>query len=189
MPRFYTNLEEQETGLFQKVLEWDAPERQWSPKSRSWYVIYSLFFVSIIFIAALLQEYIFIVAVIAFSFLWFIQGSIPPQMTKHTITSIGVRAFNKLYTWDKIKHFWISQKSDTIFLNLEIEENDNKGFVKRIPLIISSVDNQKIFDLLINNIDYGDKDEISFNFLTPILTGKYFDISHFMVENEEDYSK
>lgn len=188
MPRFYTNLESDNPaeGIFRKLYEWEAPERQWFPKTRAWYVVYAFFFIFIIFIAALLQEYIFIVAIISFSFLWFIQGSIAPQTTLHIITSIGIRAFDQLYKWNDITHFWFSYKGDTLFLNLDIISEDTPNFNRRIPLIIKKGEDQKIFDLLLPYIDYGDKKEISFNIFTQFINGKYLEISNYMVEEDED---
>lgn len=185
MTTLYTSLGQETDGIFKKLIEWDAPERQWTQKTRAWYVVYSLFFVAIIFIGALIQEYIFIVAVIAFAFLWFVQGSMAPLMTTYMITSIGVKIFDKLYKWTEVKHFWFSLKSDTIFLNLEVTENPDSDYVKRIPLIINPNDMQKIFDILIQYIDYGDRDEVSFNIFTSFVSGKYFDISEFIAIEED----
>lgn len=190
MATLYTNLGQETEGVFKKVYEWDAPERQWTPKSKAWYVIYSLFFVSVIFIAALIQEYIFILAIIAFAFLWFVQGSIAPEIAHYTITSMGVKMLEKLYRWDDIKHFWFSIKSDTVYLNLEISDNPDSDIIKRYPLIINPEDMQKIFDILILNCDYGDKDEVSYNIFTNFISGKYFDISEFMaIEGDPDKTK
>lgn len=189
MRRFYTDLEKDNEveGIFKKLHEWEAPERQWVPKSRAWFVIYGFFFVCIVFIAALLQEYIFIVAVIAFSFLWFVQGSIAPHITTHMITSIGIKAYGELYKWQNIKHFWFSTKGDTVFLNLDIVEDENPHFTRRIPLILAKNDDQKIFDILLQYIDYGDQHEIGFNIFTQLISGRYIDISKYMVvETEED---
>src|SRR5690606_31691562 len=135
----YTDLKTEQESVFKKLHEWEAPERSWTPKTRSWYVTYSLFFALIVLIAAILREYILILAVIAFAFLWFVQGSIPPQIATYTITSIGIKAFEKLFRFRNIKHFWFSEKND-LFLNLEIVEDDNPNFVKRVSLIIKPED-------------------------------------------------
>jgi hypothetical protein len=168
------------SSLFQKLYEWESPERYWFPKTRSWVILYSLFFVLIIFIGVLLKEYIFIIAVIAFTFLWFIQGLIPPETRTHTITSLGVKTFDKLYRWRLIKHFWISEKNDTKFLHLEVVEDDNPTFVKRLSLLLNPGDEIQIFDILIKFLDYGDKNEVGFNIFTEWLQGKYFEMTYFM---------
>lgn len=177
MPNLYTNLNNR-TGL-QNLAEWEAPERYWSPKTRGWYVTYSLFFISLVFIAALLAEYIFIVTIIAFAFLWFVQASIPPRNTKYSITTLGIRAQDSLFQWKNIKHFWFSQKDDVIFLYIEYNEDEAPDVFKRVGLILTTVDTKEIFRILIGYIGYGNEKDITYNFLSYLVGGKYIDITTF----------
>ena len=180
MAKLHTALEIEKDSPFHSVYEWEAPERQWSAKTRTWYVVYSLFFVCIIFIGALLQEYIFIVAVITFSFLWFIQGSIAPNITTYSITSMGIKVHDKLFKWREIKFFWFSKKGDTLFLNLEVSEDESSSFQRRIPLIITKGEDETIFNILVKYIDYGDEQEVYYNFLVAFTSGSYIEIEEYM---------
>ncbi len=177
-------LEKPQPILFKKIYSWNAPERAWSEKPRAWYVLYSFFFVFIIAIVAILGQTFLILAIIAFIFLWFTQASIPPQIREHSITTIGIKTFEKMFKWSSIKHFWFSTKEGFIYLNLELVDNDpaNEG-IKRLSLIVNDVDEFEIFNTLIKYIDYGDTKEIDYNILTRALHGKHKDVSKFLPEN------
>lgn len=177
--------------MFERLFTWQSPERAWEPKERQWYVLYSLFFVLIILITIILSEYLLTLAIIAFVFLWFTHASIPPDTVEHTVTSLGIKTFDKLYKWNQIKHYWFSIKENVHYLHLDIIENlDKPDFMRRLSLIISTEDEEDLFFLLLERVDYGDKDEISFNILTKILHGNHIDISKYLPDemySQEEY--
>lgn len=175
------------TKYFTELFSWEAPERYWTPKDRAWYVGWSFFFVLIISVGVLLQEYLFTLSIIAFAFLWFIQASIPPQIGKFKITTIGIKAYEKVFRWKDVKHFWFSIKNNVIFLNLDLSETYEGSAPGRISMMLGEgKDDEKIFEILIRQIDYGDKEEISFNFLTEILHGKHVEMEDYMSTPKED---
>ena len=130
-------------------------------------------------------------AVLSFVFLWFTHASIPPEIVEHTITNIGIKTFDKLYKWDQIDHYWFSEKEGIIFLNLDItEQRESSDFMRRLSIIINNEDEEEIFFTLLEYIDYGDKDEISYNSLARIVHGKHMDISKYLpnqVYSQEQY--
>ncbi len=169
--------------LFTKLFSWSSPEREWSEKTRAWYVVYSAFFVFIIAIAAILGQYLLIMAIIAFVFLWFTQAAIPPQVSEHIITTIGIKSFDKLFKWKDIKQFWFAIKNETKFLIIDVIEDPEKpNTYKRISIIVNKNDDKEIFFILLNYIDYGDRKEVGYNFLTQIIHGQIIDISYYLPE-------
>jgi len=183
----HTEIKTITSNIFTNLFSWKSPERYWVRKERSWYVLYSFFFVVIIAILALLAEYILIIGVIAFVFLWFVQASIPPEIVEHNLTTLGIKSFGKLYKWQSIKSFWISKKEGIKFLNLDImnESKPDSAFNKRITLLINEDQDSEIFFLLIKYLDYGNKDEVGFNILTHILYGMYIDIFNYLPRESE----
>lgn len=180
----FTEISTDPDNLFTKLYSWRSPERYWTPKSRGWYVGYSLLFVIIIAIGVILKEPIFVLAIISFSFLWFVQGTIPPEIAEHTITTIGIRTYHKLYRWKSIKSFWFSEKNNLVYLNLDVQEDEKKEFTTRVSLIIEENGADKdIFKSLIRFLEYGEKEEIGFNFLTRLTHGIYFDVTKYLEEN------
>src|SRR5260221_4523155 len=67
------------------IYSWSVPERHWEPKDKAWYVIYAFFFLVIMVFLLMLGEYLLMLAVLAFLFLWFVQGSTPPLIVEHVI--------------------------------------------------------------------------------------------------------
>lgn len=170
------------------LYSWKAPERHWKPKDRAWYVIYAFFFTVLVAFLALINEWVLILAVVAFAFLWFVQGSVEPQTTEHIISSVGIKTFNKLYRWNEIKNFWFSQKKDFITLNLDLldVEKPDAFFKRRLSLIIKNEDIDKIFELLFNFIEYGDPEDVGTNLFTDIVYGKHVSIEEFMIKPIEE---
>lgn len=176
---------------FALLFSWESPERAWSARSRQWYILYSLFFVLLITVTVLLAEYLLTLAIIAFIFLWFTHASIPPELVEHQVTSLGIKTFDKLYKWEQIKHYWFSLKEGVNFLNLEvIEKLEKPDFVRTMSLIIKPENEEELFFVLIEHIDYGDRDEIGYNFLTRMLHGSHIDISKYLpdeIYTQEEY--
>lgn len=170
------------------LYSWKAPERHWKPKDRSWYVIYAFFFTVLVAFLALINEWMLILAVIAFAFLWFVQGSVEPQITEHIISSVGIKTYNKLYRWGDIKSFWFSRKKDVVNLNLDLldPEKPEAAFKRRLSLIIEEEDLEKIFSLLFNYIEYGDPEDVGVNIFTDLVYGKHVNIEEFMVKPIEE---
>jgi len=176
--KLFTSIEDE--NPFKKLYSWISPERHWVKKERGWYISYSLFFVILIAFLAMLQEYLLILAVLAFVFLWFVQGATPPQIIEHTITSLGIRTFDTFYKWRDIKHFWFSKKSGIIYLNLETVEDSKPDLTKRICLLVNDNQDEDIFKILILHLDYGDKKEIGYSPILQLLHGEYFNSDKYL---------
>lgn len=190
----YTALEKRE-NLFREIYSWTAPERFWKPKDRSWYVSYGSFFIVIIAFFALLGEFVAIIAVLAFLFLWFVQGSTPPEDAIFTITTLGIKAYGTTYKWKDIQHFWFSETNDAFFLNLDIIKSEifDEGRLHRIPVLMLDLKTREdIFYTLIRFLDYGEKNEIGFNVLNRMVHGNYVDVNTFLpdeFESQEDINE
>ncbi len=175
----YTTLSE-DKNVFKNLYSWNAPERYWERKDKAWYLGYSLFFVLIVLVLAVLGEFIMILGVLAFMFLWFAQAYIPPNVVEHSITTIGVRAYDKLYKWSEINSFWFSRKNGVTLLHLE-QPIENSKVTTRVTLIIDDVGmDTEIFEILMRFIDYGRKEEVGYNILAKIINGEYVQIEEYM---------
>lgn len=174
------------------LYSWKSQERYWKEKGRSWYVIYSFFFTVIIALLALIGEWVLIIAILGFAFLWFVQASVEPPIVEHVVSSVGIKTFNKLYKWQEIKCFWFSTKKEETILNLDLlnEEKPDSLFRRRLCLLINREDEKKLFELMYDYLDYGDPEEVGVNLLTQLIYGSYVDIENFMeMGKEEDLVK
>jgi hypothetical protein len=175
----HTSLSE-DKNVFKNLYSWTAPERYWERKDKAWYLAYSLFFVLIILVLAVLGEFIMILGVLAFMFLWFAQAYIPPKIVEHSITTIGIRAYEKLYKWSEINHFWFSKKNGVVLLHLEQPIEDSK-VTTRVTLIIDDENaDEQVFEILMRFLDYGRREEVGYNILARIINGEYIEIEKYM---------
>lgn len=163
---------------FKKLYSWSSPERHWVQKDRAWYIVYSLFFLVLIAFLALLGEFLFILLILAFMFLWFVQGATPPVTIEHTVTSLGIRTFDTFFKWKEIKHFWFSKKNNIKYIHFETFNEDKPDFIKRVSLLLNDND-EDLFKILANYLDYGDKEEVGYNIFVHLLNGEYI--------SQEDY--
>jgi len=178
-----------EDNPFKKIYSWISPERHWTEKARSWYISYSLFFIVLIAFMALIGEYLFILVILSFVFLWFVQGATPPHDVEHTITSLGIRTFDTFFKWKNIRHFWFSKKAGIVYLQLETFEDAKPDFIKRISLLMKDGDDPKLFNLLVQFIDYGDKKEVGYSIILNLLNGEYFDQNRYLEDDTETFNK
>jgi hypothetical protein len=178
--KLFTEIETQNPIKY--IYSWKSQERLWKEKDRSWYVVYSFFFTVLIALLALIGEWVLILAIIGFAFLWFVQASVEPPVVEHIVSSVGIKTFGKLYKWSDIKCFWFSTKTDALILNLDLinEENPDAIFKRRISLVLNTEDKIHLFEILFNYIEYGDQEDIGVNILTQMIYGKYVDIEEFM---------
>lgn len=183
--KLFTDLKEK--NPFTKLYTWKSPERHWFPKDRSWYISYSLFFVILIAFLALIGEFILIILVLAFVFLWFAQGATPPETIEHTITSLGIRTFDTFYKWRNIKHFWFSHKSGITYLQLETFDDAKPDFIKRVSLLVNENGDEEIFPVLVKYVDYGDEKEIGYNIFMSVINGEYFNQNRYLKESSDEY--
>lgn len=53
-------------------------------------------------------------------------------------------------------------------------------------LVVNGNEDQEIFELLIQYLDYGEIDELGFNPMMRLLHGKHIDVSTYLPENQEE---
>jgi len=178
---------------FNTLYEWTAPDRLWKEKNKSWFVKYGLIFSFFILFAALIGQFLFLITILCFAFLWYIQGIIPPEYSRISLTNLGVKAFGRVIKWQEIKHFWFSEKNGEFLLNLDtlVPFSNNEMRVERVSLVVNNYTLVKeIFSIIVEHCDYGDKEEVGFNFLLEILLGKHISMDEFLdkeiIEDSKD---
>jgi len=136
----------------QLLYKWSAPSRVYVKRDRTWY--WGVLFVVLIVCVALLylQEYFLIATVLSLLFVVYVASLVPPENTEHQITSLGIRSFGELYTWDMLKDFWISYRSGREILNIDTTVTAPT----RLILLYSSKDKAKIISLFKEKLKYLD---------------------------------
>ena len=157
---------------------WSSPERIWKPKPRAWYLSYALLFLLLMLLFARLQQYIMIVGVIAFSLLWFVQGTIAPWVVEHKVTSRGIFTHGVMYLWDDMTYFWFAHKKGQIIFYADFPKESS---LPRLTLLVNSKEeSQEIFDHVIHHVKYAGMDEAEYNALARLIYGEYIPLTNFV---------
>ncbi len=132
------------------LLSWSAPNRLFKRRSRE-------YFTTILAIAFLLgvilfffKEWFLIMVVVAFVFVTYVMGTIPPENVEHKITNRGIITGEKNYRWNELGRFWLTQKDEQNLLFLETSES----FPKRLILLLGEIEPKKVKKLLLEYLPY-----------------------------------
>jgi hypothetical protein len=164
------------------LLSWTAPERLWQPKDRQWYLISAICILLPVFIAVRMGAWIMIIALIAFTMLWFIQGYLQPWDVEHKVTTKGIFTHNTLYAWDQIGQFWLARKQGQLLLHIDFPKESNRV---RLTLLVPNELEQTLFNELIDHVKYADEAAAGHNFISRPVYGQYLPISNFIADLDQ----
>lgn len=162
------------------LFKWVAPSRIWYPKTKVWYLSSAATVLAIILFVVLSRypSYPWLILMLAaFLLLWFLHGSIPPDMIENRITNKGIYTFGVLYPWEEVQYFWFAEKSYHGILYLDFYRELGRP---RITLLVDPNDEDNIFDLLIDQVKYANPNEAQYNFVAKMIYGKYQTISNYL---------
>lgn len=182
--KLYTEITKSKTQI-----SWNAPIRYWEQKNRIWFINYSLFFLLLMMIGAVLGQYLFILLVLTFGGMWFLQAVIEPSRHTITINDKGIKALDTFFTWKKIKYFWVSQKDGIYYIHLDLGsvrfENINQSQV--FFIIPEQIYNDAVA-FLIKKVEYGLRSEVQYTILSRFLYGKYISLNTIIEQKPDDQS-
>ncbi len=93
--------------MAQDELKWSAPEFEYYPKNKSWFLVVSLL-AAILFIWPLLtKNFIFAILIGLAYFSIIVYGQKKPNEISLAISAEGVKVNKTLYNFDSLKSFWI----------------------------------------------------------------------------------
>lgn len=171
------------------LMEWSADNRIWYPKTRMWYLSYAALISVLIIIAFRMGFFIVVLGLIAFLFLWFVQGSIPPTVIKHKILNTGIISHDTFYRWNEIKYFWMAKKDKYILLHLDFPEEKK---LPRQTILMTPDQDDDVFNLLAQKVKYANAEEAEYNILSRLIYGEYKPITFYVgdadAETEEKVS-
>jgi len=154
------------------VYKWEAPERVFEEKNKSWYVVVAAVATVVIVLSAFTANFLLIFVVIAAILLLYSLGSIPPSKITHEITNKGLNIFSSLIQWKRFISFWVTKRGDTNLINFEYhEKSDDQG--RRVILLEGGGDIKKIVTYLVQYIDYYTENEVQTGFITKLLEGEH----------------
>jgi hypothetical protein len=169
----------------QVLFRWAAPERIWEPKTRLWYVSYGALISVLILVAIKLGYPILVIGLIAFLFLWFVQGTIEPLVLQHQVTTTGIISGGALYDFTNLNAFWMAERHGFLMLYLDFDKSQR---APRATILADLRDADRIFDLMIDKVKYANEDEAGYNIFAQWIYGKYIPITKFIADLDDPIS-
>jgi hypothetical protein len=185
-----TNIEQKDAKKLEEILDtsplrsiysWQAPDRIYKEKSKLWYVLASLITIIGVVVAALLSEYLMVLAILAVGILVYVSNTIKPQTLTHEITNKGVRSGNQIYTWPSIKGFWLAKRSRQMQFIFDLKKDVSPN---RVIMLVGGADPQKLFDLMVKNVPYLTKKDIGEDMINIFTLGEYLPMTTWMISSE-----
>jgi hypothetical protein len=102
------------------ILEWLAPSRPFKKRQRRFYSTIAMIVILISLILFFAGQFLPIAVVISVAFLAYILSSVPPETTRHQISTFGLRIDGELFEWEEMTRFWFSQKYQQDLFYVEI---------------------------------------------------------------------
>lgn len=168
--------------ILEHLFSWRSPERIWEPKTRVWYLAYAAFFLLLILIFAKLGYIIIILGILAFMFLWFVQGTIAPLILEHEITNKGVITNSTLVQWEEMTQFWFAKKGKWLYLHMDFPQDAKKP---RLTLLLTQEEAQIVFPLIFERLKYATDDSAGYNLLARSIYGVYIPVSGFLPDMDK----
>lgn len=104
-----------------EVIEWQAPEYEFHPKTPNWY--WGVFLVALVIglIALFTVNFLLLILIIVAAFAVMMYGARQPDVIKFATTHRGVRFHTRLYPYDFLKSFWVIETAEKRKLILETD--------------------------------------------------------------------
>ena len=126
------------------LLIWQAPARPFETKDREFYTTAGSIIFLVCVILLFVKEFLFIMAIIAFAFFYYILTSIPPEKVEHKITNKGIFSIGKLYDWDQLGRFWFEVKAGSQVLMVE----NFLGLPPRLMILLGELKKEDVQNIL-----------------------------------------
>ncbi len=168
------------------LFSWVSPDRIWKPKTQVWYLVSALVIMLAILLAVKLEYYVFVIALLAFLMLWFIQGTLAPLEVKHQITNQGIYTFETFHRWDELAFFWFAERDEWRLLYFDFKPELK---MQRLNLLVKKGDDDEIFNILITHLKYGEEHEVGYNLFAQLIYGTYLPITKYIPDLDTPTAK
>ncbi len=98
------------------LMEWDAPLRPFTKRSKDYFTTVSTLAILIIVIFFFLKDFIIIFVILALVFLVYVFSTIAPESIHNSIYTTGIKSDNHFYMWQDLKFFRIDTKTEGTLL-------------------------------------------------------------------------
>jgi hypothetical protein len=170
------NAKFEQAAPLRTILTWKAPERVYTQRGRRWYVTVAFISVIIIAYAALTGNYLLILSLIALLSLMYAMNIIPPKIVEHEITNKGLKTMDRIYTWNKIEGFWVSEREGHKMLNVNLFDEG----VSKMILLLDEKQAPQIVTEMVKWVDYINPGGTRQDIISRYTDGKHLPLTDFL---------
>lgn len=170
---------EAEKKPVETLYTWEAPERDYDPKTKKWYLGLGIIALVFIAFAALTNNILLVFAIIALVVVIYTINTIAPRNITHQLTNKGLYTFDTLFLWKNMTAFWITQRGRKFLMHIEFRGKSTNSSYQTMIIMIGKGNLEKIVTNMVQFVDYLGPNEIDLSILTSWSQGKYlplFDI-------------
>ncbi len=91
-------------------MEWQAPEYDHFEKTANWFWLTGAVAGALILLAVLFKDFLFAVVLLLGAFTIMMYAARPPVLIDFALTKKGLRIKDRLYPYDHLKSFWVSDE-------------------------------------------------------------------------------
>jgi hypothetical protein len=113
-----------------ELLSWTAYSRPFKPLDKQLFSVGIVIAVLLSIILASAGEWMLIIVIATLFFAYYSWSTYAPELTKYSLTSLGVHAHGKLYRYDQISRYWI--EGNLIVFDTPVER------LRRLYLVMDS---------------------------------------------------
>lgn len=132
------------------LLEWEAPERIYSKKGKSYFKNLFTLLGVLAMAAIFFKEFLLAGVLAAVGFLQWALNTNPPKITKNTITNRGIKVHGHDYEWEQIKEFWFAEHAGQVVLHVDTK----MAYPGRLYLLLGKGGRQEVTEVLSRYIPY-----------------------------------
>ncbi len=147
-----------ETPKSSVLLEWESPSRPFQTRSKEFYRTALALIVLASIILVFIGEFLLIGVILATFFVIYVLATVPPENIKHQITTLGIETAGHFHKWEEMREYWFDEKAGQKMLFVRMVW----GFPSHLQLILGSVGETKIKELLADRIPFREKPERTF---------------------------
>ena len=135
---------------FPSIMEWEAREYEYQPKSPDWYWAVGIIGFGFFFVALALKNFLFAILVVLGTFTLAMYGARRPKTARIAITARGIQVAKTLYPYDHLSYFWVNYDPPHV---RELYLVSKKFFVPHISIPLGGADPNEIREHLLKFLE------------------------------------
>lgn len=140
------------------LVEWVAPSRPFKKRSQEFYRTIAAMVFLFAIILFFVREILLIMVILAVCFVAYALYTVPPELIKNKITTLGIQTDEYFHKWEEMYEFWFDEKFGQKMLVVRLL----MGFPTHLQLLLGNQNPVEIKKILADKLPYREKPERTF---------------------------